>query len=172
MTEVTVERRNYPILGSKGASIDWQLVVDHGGQAYKNHRQSVERLAERGGLSWVELYAVLNNQQWQKIDENEAIIACRSIEAKYLSAVTEPASTDTLARLQRERDQAVELVKQAVDIFTYCTVEDGVCCCGDYMDKHSNPMSCGHSPVDHGSYVAGRWREDARATLASIGEAT
>lgn len=112
MTEVTVERRNYPILGSKGASIDWQLVVDHGGQAYKNHRQSVERLAERGGLSWVELYAVLNNQQWQKIDENEAIIACRSIEAKYLSAVTEPASTDTLARLQRERDQAVEALRE------------------------------------------------------------
>jgi hypothetical protein len=118
MTEVTVERRNYPILGSKGASIDWQLVVDHGGQAYKNHRQSVERLAERGGLSWVELYAVLNNQQWQKIDENEAIIACRSIEAKYLSAVTEPASTDTLARLQRERDQAVEALRRIGDGFT------------------------------------------------------
>ena len=79
---------------------------------------------------------------------------------------------DTLASHQRERDQTVELVKQAVDIFTYCTVEDGVCCCGDYMDKHSNPMSCGHSPVDHGSYVAGRWREDARAALASIGEPT
>ena len=117
MTEVTVERRNYPILGSKGASIDWQLVVDHGGQAYKNHRQSVERLAERGGLSWVELYAVLNNQQWQKIDENEAIIACRSIEAKYLSAVTEPASTDTLARLQRERDRAVDALEYIIDQF-------------------------------------------------------
>jgi hypothetical protein len=21
------------------------------------------------------------------------------------------------------------------------------CCCGDHMDNHADPMSCGHSPV-------------------------
>lgn len=28
----------------------------------------------------------------------------------------------------------------------------GVCCCGDDMKQHSNPMDCGHTPVDSGIY--------------------
>ena len=27
-------------------------------------------------------------------------------------------------------------------------VSSGVCCCGEAIDGHSSPMSCGHSPVD------------------------
>lgn len=81
-------RKKFPILGSGGASIDRQLVADHGKQAQANHYQSVERLAERGGLSWCELYAVLHNRKWQKMDDNEAMIACRALEAKYLAALT------------------------------------------------------------------------------------
>lgn len=166
MTEVTVERRNYPILGSKGASIDWQLVVDHGGQAYKNHRQSVERLAERGGLSWVELYAVLNNQQWQKIDENEAIIACRSIEAKYLSAVTEPASTDTLARLQRERDQAVEalrFVAKWVERGVYDKTVPAADALKNIAHYPGMPWESGRWDVDHKPYAAQFYKDFPKA---------
>ena len=79
-------RKQFPILGSGGAKIDWQLVIDHGGQAKKNHYQSVERLAERGGLSWCELYAVLHDKPWQKMGTNDAIIACRALEASYIAA--------------------------------------------------------------------------------------
>ena len=43
---------------------------------------------------------------------------------------------------------------------------EGVCCCGDSMDRHSDPMSCGHSPVDMGDYYAGQALESARAALA------
>ncbi|MGN6773137.1 MAG: hypothetical protein ACTHJQ_25310 [Rhizobiaceae bacterium] len=80
-------RRQFPILGSNGQKIDWQLVADHGEQAQKNHYQSVERLAQRGGLSWCELYAVLHDKPWAKMDQNEAIIACRALEQRYLSAL-------------------------------------------------------------------------------------
>lgn len=82
-----VARRKFPILGSRGASIDWQLVEDHGRQVMGNHRQTVARLAERGGLSWCELHAVLHNRKWQKMDENEAILACRAIEARHRAAL-------------------------------------------------------------------------------------
>lgn len=75
--------KQFPILGSRGVTIDWALVEDHQRQAYKNHRQTVARLAERGGLSWCELHAVLHNREWQKMDENEAILACRAIEARH-----------------------------------------------------------------------------------------
>lgn len=73
-----------------------------------------------------------------------------------------------LIRALRERDQAVELVKRAFDIFSHCTVEDGVCCCGDNMDNHPEPMSGGHTAVDHGAYVTDQWCASASATLASI----
>ena len=82
----TIKRPTFPILGSKGAVVDLQLVADHGRQAYTNHGQTVTRLAERGGLSWSELHAVLHNRRWQKMDETEAVITCRGIEARYLTA--------------------------------------------------------------------------------------
>lgn len=99
-----VERPQFPILGSNGATIDWQLVADHGGQANKNHYQTVKRLAERGGLSWSELHAVLHNRPWQKMDDNTAIIECRALEAQYLNADTIEAlrSEATVIRLTRE----------------------------------------------------------------------
>ena len=94
-----VARKQFPILGSRGAKIDLQLVEDHGKQAYSNHYQTVERLAERGGLSWCELHAVLNNRPWQKLDENTAIAECRAIEARYLGAFDPPA-TDVAALVE------------------------------------------------------------------------
>lgn len=46
--------------------------------------------------------------------------------------------------------------------------QEGVCCCGDSMDRHSDPMSCGHSPVDMGDYYAGKAMDAASAALAKI----
>lgn len=79
-------RKKFPVLGSS-TTVDFQLVADHGKQAKTNHSQTVERLAERGGLSWEELHAVLNNQAFRKIDRNTAIEDCRAIEARYLKAI-------------------------------------------------------------------------------------
>ena len=91
-------RRTFPILKGDGAKIDYQLVADHAEQARSNHGQSVDRLAARGGLSWCELYAVLHNRKWEKVDTNEAMIACRSLEARYLAALSnnERKDDDTL----------------------------------------------------------------------------
>jgi hypothetical protein len=83
------ERRLFPILGAR-ASIDFALVADHGKQAQANHYQTVERLAQRGGLSWCELYAVLHNKPWQKMDTNDAMVACRALESRYLAAIATP----------------------------------------------------------------------------------
>jgi hypothetical protein len=47
---------------------------------------------------------------------------------------------------------------------------EGVCCCGDSMDQHSDPMWCGHSPVDMGTYYAANAIEAARAALRAIEE--
>lgn len=39
-------------------------------------------------------------------------------------------------------------------------VASGICCCGDEMDRHGNPMYCGHSPVDMWDNSVSLWRKD------------
>jgi len=81
-------RRKYPVLGTQGqAKVDWQFVEDHAKQAYENHRQTVERLAERGGLSWCELCAVVQDRKWSKMETADAIEQVRAAEARYLAAL-------------------------------------------------------------------------------------
>lgn len=60
----------------------------------------------------------------------------------------------------------VEALESLCNIMEHCSVTDGVCCCGDDMEKHASPMMCGHSPVDHGAYQATQAYEAARATLS------
>jgi len=110
-------RKKFPVLGSGGASVDLQLVEDHGEQAKKNHYQTIMRLAERGGLSWAELFAVLHNRPFQKIDTNEAMIACRALEARYLSATKpQPDPRDeVIARLVEALTKLRDLMCEAIE---------------------------------------------------------
>ena len=41
-------------------------------------------------------------------------------------------------------------------------ISEGVCCCGDDMATHAEPMSCGHTPVDAGHYHHGNAIQQAR----------
>jgi hypothetical protein len=45
------------------------------------------------------------------------------------------------AAYKRQRDNLLAFMQSA-------PVSSGVCCCGDDMNKHGNPMDCGHNPVD------------------------
>jgi hypothetical protein len=59
-------------------SVPWSLVEPWREQAYANHEQTLERLAERGGLAPEELYAVAHGLGTRKlidgsIDEQAAI---------------------------------------------------------------------------------------------------
>jgi len=50
----------FPVLNSKRLkSVPWGVVEPHRQRAIKNHGQTLERLAARGGLSETELAAVL-----------------------------------------------------------------------------------------------------------------
>ena len=77
-------------------------------------------------------------------------------------------SADRIEALEANLAQAVERLEAWVKLAEHCSIEDGVCCCGEDMEGHSNPMNCGHSPVDHGAYIAGQLEESTRATLAEI----
>jgi hypothetical protein len=45
------------------ASVPWSLVEPHRAQALRNHSQSLETLASRGGLGLAELYYVLRDSE-------------------------------------------------------------------------------------------------------------
>lgn len=56
----------FPILGTRPVEyIPWAVIEPHEQQAMKNHGgQSLQRLAERGGLDWVETLAVLEDMHY------------------------------------------------------------------------------------------------------------
>lgn len=54
--------RLFPML--EGPAIPWHAIAPHDKQARHNHSQSLERLAERGGLSHAELWFVMNDIPW------------------------------------------------------------------------------------------------------------
>jgi len=61
---------NFP--REQGVCVPLAIVLQHERQAKKNHSQTVQRLAERGGLSASELAAVLDDRDWRAMPEHEA----------------------------------------------------------------------------------------------------
>ena len=55
--------KRFPILKSGGEYIPFEMMKEHEEQCYKNHNQSVETLASRGGTSYIETYYILNDSK-------------------------------------------------------------------------------------------------------------
>ncbi len=58
------------------------------------------------------------------------------------------------------------LVQEMLDNLKHCSLDSGCCHCGDSMDRHSDPMHCGHTPVDMGWTAAESWIAKAEGLLA------
>lgn len=73
--------------------------------------------------------------------------ACRQAEHENLMQELMTALESCLASLER------------------ADIREGYCCCGSDMERHDDPMSCGHSPIDAGEYYTGQIMEEARKVL-------
>ena len=62
-------------------------------------------------------------------------------------------------------DAQAATIARAIAIIEHCDVTEGVCCCGDDMATHAEPMSCGHTPVDAGHYHHGNAIQQARDAI-------
>lgn len=70
------ERRLFPILvGQRQAWVPWSVLAPHEKQAHRNHGQSLERLAERGGLAIQEAAALVTDQSWMEFADRPDIEA-------------------------------------------------------------------------------------------------
>lgn len=77
----------YPILGSRPRQyIPRGLLMIHEGQAWKNHGQSLDQLAQRGGLGWSEALAIIEGKNWRDAehDENIAETIVRKMADKFM----------------------------------------------------------------------------------------
>ena len=55
----------FPILGSEPKEyIPLDAIKPHEKQAIRNHTQTLKRLAERGGLGWIEALCVLEDREY------------------------------------------------------------------------------------------------------------
>ena len=75
------DRKSYPDLP---VSVPWSFVAPHEAQAQANHSQTLERLAERAGLAWSELRAVIEGKPWDfyrdtRADAEAVLIALKAI---------------------------------------------------------------------------------------------
>lgn len=59
------------------------LLRPHEMQAFKNHDQSLEMLASRGGCGASELVAILEDRPWSKMDEDDAFVRLAAYVLKH-----------------------------------------------------------------------------------------
>lgn len=90
-------RSEMPIMGSKRIkSIPWGVIDGHERQAQSNHYQTLERLAERGGLAPAEAVAIIEDRKFHNMDntmaEDRLIEACEAWNPR-----TAPSSADSVA---------------------------------------------------------------------------
>jgi hypothetical protein len=78
---VSLDTKPFPIMGNvELTSVPWWLAETARGQLRRNHSQTVERLAERGGLGVVELAGALTGRSWSQLrdlTETQALAVIR-----------------------------------------------------------------------------------------------
>lgn len=84
--------QQFPVLGQTPRTfVPWDFVAEHAQQAERNHGQTVRRLAERGGLCWSELFAVITDAHWSKIDRTlDHRLAVLHMLAEWLARFDKP----------------------------------------------------------------------------------
>lgn len=85
---------DYPILctGRPDATlraVPWAFVAPHERQAQRNHYQTLDRLAQRGGLSPCELVAVLEDRPWRAMPLDAAEDRVRELLAAWKTECTQ-----------------------------------------------------------------------------------
>lgn len=73
----------------------------------------------------------------------------------------------TIGEQEPVNARLLAIVHQTVGMIENTSIETGCCCCGDSMDGHASPLTCGHSATDQGAYFAGLLYEDAKAAIAA-----
>lgn len=109
-------KRMFPI--QRGPSVPWEVMAPHEDMAKRNHQQSLEKLAERGGLSSGEAWCVVNGidpfakEEWTKWDAAWRMFAERvNLHYAELERVKEECATQR-AEAIRKAAETIEARKE------------------------------------------------------------
>ena len=95
------------------SSIPWGLIEPHEAQAQHNHRQSLRRLNERGGLGASEAVAILEDRPWRSMPLAEATARLKELVDQF-NGRTVPALVPAVGITDR-LTQAISLVEAIRD---------------------------------------------------------
>lgn len=73
--------------------------------------------------------------------------------------------------MENVNKQLFDALKRLLECYKMADHRDGYCCCGSPMDRHGDPMNCGHSAVDAGEYNASLIIEDVESAIAAAEQA-
>jgi len=71
-------------------AVPWSLLAPHEARARRNHSQSLERLAERGGLSPAEMVDVIRGLPWDTTRSENAVPILLQMLREHEASATEP----------------------------------------------------------------------------------
>lgn len=69
--------------------------------------------------------------------------------------------------MENVNKQLLNALKRLLECYKMADHRDGYCCCGSPMDRHDDPMNCGHSSVDAGEYNASLIIDDVESVIAT-----
>ena len=90
-------------------NLPWAIIEPHRARAFKTHGQTLERLAERGGLSVCEALAIIEDREWKMM---ELIPAFEQL-AAIVAAATARLPPDDYDPVHAQLKQALELIESA-----------------------------------------------------------
>lgn len=105
--------------GSERMLIPWEVMAPHAAQAQTNHGQSLEWLAERGGLSPVETLHVLRHVRWHT-DESRAIV--RRPTSEVIEQIHRHVQDALLAQARTREGISAQDVQQWMDQHGYHSI--------------------------------------------------
>lgn len=142
-------------------------------------------LTERAGevlerLRKADEYEPLGHDGWEAADLITALLTAnaalraerdawqtRAMEQMNRATKASQEAAAAIVDLEAEVEKLRTLLEGWLQLASHCDISEGVCCCGESMEGHSNPMDCGHTPLDHGTYIAVQLGKETRAAITT-----
>jgi choline dehydrogenase-like flavoprotein len=141
--------RWFPLLRCGGFAIPWDVVEPHAKQAEQNHGQTLERLAERGGLDLSELAAVLEDRRWQSMGAWPAMETIW----RHITAWNTRSAPSPIVQAADEMEKALSRVCGVLRCrYTKLPIQPNDGCHCTFCDEHASALAA----LEHYAKVKGQ----------------
>ena len=101
-----MSNKRFPI--QDGPDVPWEVMAPHNAMSLKNHYQTLERIAERGGFSAAEAYCIVNSLRWQDMEASIGWNRAKELWLEYAERINLHYKRIT------ELEQEIERLREAI----------------------------------------------------------